>query len=631
MRLLTKLLASLLIVLVVTLATFLTVLSTNFGLPMVKQAVRLLTPYELSATSLEYNLLAPLTLALSDPQLTHDNDPQKHRAAHFISLRLSPLASLSGEMTLRSVVVRGLDIDETVKSSLPPSLTIDHLALDDVSYHSEAISFAHADIQISDWKNSPSTWGAWQGKFQLSAPKIVIDGQTLTNLLLDSEYRDDAWEIWGLSLNSPFGNVTGSATLQSNHLWVVHQLTLSDTRIEPSESLLKLKKQWDAFSQHYDINIKRLDLLDVSATLTDITVEHLNFSVQSVNLQNGELVWTPNTAASLLSFNASLFNVGQWLFTDLLADLSLSPTRVDVSAFSSKINDEGFVSFSGEMDTSSLKLNTLTANGLDIELDTTMFAVLQQKWAAFDTVELGQFSVKHTNITLPDPAFPIQVIGLNLRGRDLIPRQHAQNGMWQGALTASAAAASINRIPVTAPYANMHVDNKGEWHLDPLSVSFSQGQLSVKARVQLLNPSHPWVTEISGLRIPNELYQRWLGVTLPLSGEHDVDARLSGLGADKDSFAYSLSGNVVATPYRTELTTRPEQSLSQSLLGIFVPLNEDGDSMRLPMTVEQVKLAADRGRISLAPVSVKANTGNASLSGSWDLVTKEGTLTNVSR
>ncbi|WP_407331889.1 AsmA family protein [Enterovibrio sp. 27052020O] len=630
MRLLAKLFASLLIVLVVTLATFLTVLSTNFGLPMVKQAVRLLTPYELSATSLEYSLLAPFTLALSDPQLTHNSEPHKHRTVHFMSLRLSPLASLSGEITLRSVVVRGLEMDESVKSSLPSSLSIDHLALDDVTYHSDTISFAHADIQISDWHNSHSRWGSWQGKFQLSAPKIMVDGQILTNLLLDSEYRDDAWEIWGLSLSSPFGSVTGSATLQPDNQWVIHQLTLSDTRIEPSEPLQRLKTQWDTLSRNYSIHIKRLDLLDVSAALNDITVEHLNLSVQSVNLQNGELVWAQNAAASLLSFNASLFNVDQWLLTDLLAELSLSPTRINVSAFSSKVNDEGFVSFSGAMDTSSLKLNTLTANGLDIELNTATFDTLHQKWAAFNTVELGRLSIRHTNITLPDPSFPMQIIGLNLRGRDLIPRQNAQDGMWQGTLTASAAAASINRIPVTSPYANMRVDEVGDWHLDPLSVSFSQGQLSVKARIQLLNPSHPWTTEISGIRIPNSLYQRWLGVTLPLSGEHDVDIRLSGLGADDDSFAYSLSGDAVATLHQTEIETHPAQSLAQSLLALFVPLNRNSDSIQLPINVGKVMLSADRGRIKLAPVSVDARNGKALLSGSWDLVTKEGSLTNTS-
>ncbi|WP_028024294.1 AsmA family protein [Enterovibrio calviensis] len=631
MRLIIKLFASLLIVFVVTLATSLIVLSTNFGLPMLKQAVRIITPYQLNAESLDYSVLTPFSVALSAPRLTHDADPAKNRSAEFISFRFAPLSSLLGEWAFASVVVRGVDLDKSVKHTWPASLSIRHFALDDVSYHSDTLSFDHADIQLSDWKNSSATWGDWQGKFQLSSPNIKFEGQVLTHVLLDSEYRDDVWEIWGLSLNSGFGNVTGSATLHPGRHWTVHQLTLSDARIEPSKQLQRLSGQWETFSQGNDIHIKRLDLLNVSAALEEITVEHLNFSAQSVHLKRGELVWAPNAASSLLSFNASLFNVEQWLLTDLLAELSLSPKRVDVSAFSAKVNDEGFVSFSGEMDASSLALETLIANGLDIEIDTEDVGLFRHEWEKFDTVSIDQLSVKHTNIVLPDPALPLQIIRLNLRGRDVVLRQDAQDGMWQGSLTASAAAASINRIPVSAPYANMRVEEDGEWHLDPLSLNFPQGQLSAKAQIQLQSPSRPWTTTISGLRIPNSLYQHWLGAPLPLLGEHDVDIQLSGLAANKDSFAYSLSGKVIATPHQTQLATQPDQSLAQSLLTLFVPQKHSEPAVSIPLKVGEVKIVADRGRIALTPVSVEATTEAASLSGNWDLVTKEGALTNQTR
>ncbi|MDD1796183.1 AsmA family protein [Enterovibrio sp. ZSDZ42] len=631
MRLLIKLFASLLIVFVVTLATSLIVLSTNFGLPMLKQAVRLATPYQLNADSLEYSVLAPFSVALSGPNLEHDTDSDKNRSAEFISFRLAPFSSLLGEWVFASVVVRGVDLDKTVKHTWPSSLSIRHFALDDVSYHGDVLSFDHADIQLSDWQNSAETWGDWRGRFQLSTPKIKVEGQVLTNVLLDSEYRDDVWEIWGLSLNSGFGNITGSATLHPDNQWTVHQLTLSDARIEPSKQLQRLSKQWNTFRQHNNIHIKRIDLLDVSAALEQVTVEHLNFSAQSVHLKKGELVWAPNAASSLVSFNASLFNVEQWLLTDLLAELSLSPTRVDVSAFSAKVNDEGFVSFSGAMGASSLELKTLIANGLDIEIDTDTLHNLHQKWTAFDSVSVDQLSVKHTSIVLPDPDFPLQIIGLNLRGRDMVTRKKARDGMWQGTLTASAAAASINRIAVSAPYASMRVDEAGEWHLDPLSLNFPQGQLSAKAQIQLQSPSHPWAATINGLRIPNSLYQHWLGAPLPLLGEHDVEIQLSGLAADKNSFAYSLSGEVSATPYQTQLVTQPEQSLSQRLLTLFLPQKQSEPSVSIPVKVGEVKIIADRGRIALTPVSIEATAEAASLSGNWDLVTKEGALSNQTR
>lgn len=623
MRLLAKLIASLVILLLVTLGTFLTVLSTDYGLPLATSTVDKVTPYRFQAEKLEYDVLSPFSLTITSPQLTQKDNDANSLSAEYLSLNLSLFDTLLGTLSLNNVVVRGASLSEDVQNHLPDSLFIKHLAMDGVSYQGKFLRFGNADIQLSDWKNSEKPWGEWQGEFLFSAPRADIDGQPLTNLLLDSEFIGDKWEVWGLSFNSPFGNVTGSATQESAR-WTLHQLTLSDARIEPSDSLDRLMNQWATVSPSLDIALRRFDLLDVSASLPGLTVEHLNLSAQSVYLKNGELVWAPRDIRSLLSFNASLIHRAPWVLTDVLADIALSPSMIDVSAFSTKINDEGFVSVSGKLDSGTLALRNLTLSGLDIDMSSDMLATAQGQWSVLNTITVEEVSVRHTGITLADPEFPLLIAGLNLDGEQLTLRQEGLNGMWQGTLTASAAAASINRIPVSSPYAAMRVEN-GVWRMDPLNLSFQTGQLEARATLNLTNPSHPWTLSVDGLSIPTDIYRQWLMASLPLSGEHDINVSLSGLGADKDSFAYSLTGTLSAQPQRTLLLAPAQQPLAQSLTGLFTTSQPPMTDASL-LAVGDIKVNADRGRISLQPVTIRQENRQFSLSGQWDLVTGEGSL-----
>ncbi|USH02362.1 AsmA family protein [Grimontia kaedaensis] len=629
MRFLAKLLASLVIIIIVALGALLIVLSTNYGLPLVQKAVSTFTPYSLRAESLDYELLTPLSLALKEPKLIEQETETSIYRAGYASVTLSVWDSLNGALALQSVVVRRANIDLADKATLPTSLSIKHLALDDVAYQSNSFAFDHADIQVSNWRNTEDKWGSWQGQFQFSTPSLSIDGQTLSNLLLDSELTDEKWEIWGLSFNSEFGNVTGSATVENKEV-LLHQLTLSDARIERSSNLANLTAMWGSLSEDYDIAINRLDLLDVSASVDDFTLEHLNLSAQSVNLRNGELVWAANDASSLLSFNANLINYDTWLLTDVLAEMSLSPARIEVGAFSSKIDDEGYISFAGDITPASLSLRSLVLNGLTLEVEGELSKTLSSHWKRFDNIRVGSLSVKHTNVTMPDPTFPLQVIGLNLKGKDLLLRHASHDGMWLGQLTGSAKAASINRIPVSSPYAAMKVE-EGMWQLDPLSLTFKQGQLAAKATANLNNPSRPWTLEGTGLSLPMSIYSRWLGLNLPLDGEHDLDVQVSALGGDEDSLAYSLTGALKATPHRTVMQVREDESFSQSLMMLFSDTRGDAERNPLPISVGEVNITADRGRISLAPLSLVQEEKRSTLSGQWDLVTGGGNLSHTSQ
>lgn len=528
-----------------------------------------------------------------------------------------------GENVLRSVVIKGADVTDEWHNALPAQLTIEHIALDNISYSGTSMAFKDAAIQLTDWENSDAPWGNWQGQFLFSSPLVEIDGLPMSNLLLDSERAKESWEIWGISFNSQWGNITGSATLSDSRQWLFHQLTLSDAQLEYSSSLERVIDQWQDFTKNNVVSFRRLDLLDISASFETFTVEHLNASLQGLVLEHGKPMLADIDA--LLSFNASLIRYQDWVMTDILSDVSLDGNDIDINAFSTKIADDGFISFAGKLNTTALSLNNLVISGMSLNAEDPIlqstFSALQQ----LNDVRVNNMTVKHTNVLYLDKRFPLQVVGLNLRGQNVVLKQAGKPGLWQGQLSASAASASVNRIPVSSPYFSME-SHKGNWQIDPLSLSFIQGQFAAKAHIDLSRQSVPWKVTVTGLSVPNDIYARWLSLPIEINGEHDIALSLSGLADNEDSFAYSLSGELTATPHRLWLHADSGQSLSQSVLSALQHQDNAKNQNQRPLTISNIQLKADRGRISLAPVVIKEHNQSVNLSGRWDLVSGEADL-----
>ncbi|KXF82530.1 AsmA family protein [Enterovibrio coralii] len=607
MRLLAKLFASVIIVVAVALLTVVALLHTQYGLTMAKHAVSTFSDYELTADELRYDITKPFTLTFIQPELLNSKDEtgaDSYRA-NYVAASFAPLSFIGSEPTLNSVVIKGATFTDQWQQSLPKALIIKHMALDDISYAGKTVAFKEAAIQLTDWQNSASPWGDWQGQFLFSTPMVEVDGLPISNLLLDSERDDDAWEIWGISFNSPWGNITGSATLADSRQWLFHQLTLSDAQLEHSDALTRVVEQWQAFTKDNEITFRRLDLLDISASFDTVTVEHLNASLQGVTLRQGQPLFS--TTSALLSFNTSLLRYNDWVMTDMLAEASLSGAGIEVNAFSTKFDEEGFLSFAGTLSPSALELDNLIVSGLSLNAEDQVFQSSLGALSALKDISLDNVTIKHTSVVHLDPTFPLQVVGLNLRGQNLTVKKGGESGLWHGKLSASAASASINRIPVSSPYFSMKSDN-GKWQLDPLSLSFIQGQLSAKADIDLSKSSAPWHVTASGLSIPNDLYLRWIGLPLGINGEHDIDVSLSGLASDEDSFAYSLSGELSATPHRMWINADKGQSLSQGVLSVINHRMRDESAEPRPLATGGITLLADRGRITLHRLSSKKTT-----------------------
>lgn len=627
MRLICKLLVSCLIVLSTIFAITLAALQTKYALPMVQNILKELTPYELKARSLNYNVLDPFSLSVDMPELLgpENQTRRKRYVAEYLSFSFSPFLSIKEGITFDNVNIRGLTLNQETIANLPENLRIQRLALDDLSYKSDALSFAGAKLQLSNWKKNTSKWGEGQGEFQFSAPQVHVKQQTLENVLLNSELQKDKWTLHGFSFNSTFGDVTGSATWHLQDQWIVHQLTLSDARIENTADFDALKQQWAQFNQGKKLEIKQLDLLNINVALPTFSIEGLNLSAQSLLLKQGKLSWAKNTVNSQLSFGGSLLRIKQWVLTDFLGDLSGSSDGIDLGSFSAKIDDDGFISFSGGSNANNLSLKSLTINELDLNLTPDFLDYIKARLSSFERIEIKKLDLKDATIYALEGNFPAQVIGLNISGHNLLLRKNKQYGMWHGEMKVKAAIANINHVTLSSFYANMSAID-GIWTLHPINLLFDSGELTASAEIDINNVSHAWSFKAKGKKVPNQLYSQWLECYFPVRGEHDVELSLSGLGTNKDSLAYSLTGQMKVTPYKAILKTGPSQMLNQALINILTPLNEKSKINTLPLKIEEIYLHANRGRIELAPVKINSQTEETQLSGSWDLVTQKGSF-----
>lgn len=647
MGFITKLIASFFIVFVVILITALTVLQTHYGLTMVQKTLEIMTPFKLQASQLEYHLLKPFRLSLKMPELiiSDNKTSAKRYRAQYFSASFPPFSLMQENITFKKVLIKGLHLNEFSTDILPENLRIEDLLLQDVSYSSEAFSFDKARVQFSKWENKkaqshrPSLLeegmlGRWilnslaqqkprqESEFQFSSQQVKIKQHLFRDVLINSTFKDNKWDIWEFSFKSAFGNVAGSVTLQDQNQWIFHHITISEARIENADLLNGLKKEWDTFNKKNNIEIKQLDLLDISASLKDVSIDHLNLLAHSLKFKQGKWVQDDAKNASI-SFSSNLLRIHRWVLTDVLGQFSIASKKINLDAMSAKIDDKGFLSLSGTLSPSSLTLNKLTLVGLDVTLTPREAEQFSEKLAFLKSIEIKELSVKHANYFLEDPLFPVQIAGLNLKGKQLTLRQGAKNGIYKGEITLSAIIANINHIPLLSSFAKISVTD-GLWKLDPLNLSFIDGQIDASAEINLNKKSHPWSFKAQGSNVPIEIYAQWLKSNFPLKGEHDFEVDVFGISGNIDSFNYSLTGQFDAKLHQILLKTRLKGSLEQNLISIFSPLSKGQKTKMRPLKAEKITLRADRGKITLIPVKVQNLNEVIQLSGTWDLVTKEG-------
>ena len=649
-----KLTISLFITIAIFITALIVLLHTSLGFPFLQKSVEKLTDYKIDAAEFKYDFRKPVTFYFEQLVLEHPSNPP--RQIEEVNLTFAPVDSLlSLNLVLKDLWIKGTTFTQSQDSLLPKSILIKELSLEKVNYSHEQFKLENADVQLANWQNDGEL-GQWDGAFMFSAQSAEFNNDRFDELLINGTKKENDWEFWSVTLSSEYGEISASASLSENKI-SFGQLSFTDSNIQStqSENSKAFYTGLQSFIKDYEVSIARLDLLNVSAAMQNANVERLNLTAQNIFLDHGKLHWLEEKE-SVFTFNAESLVFRQMAGSDLLGDIKFSKDGLTINSFSSKLTKNGYITIKGELFPDSIDLQELSINGMDLALNADEVKAFENYWQSLTSFNIDNFAVKHSNLVVAEPTFPVYVRDMNLNGTDVAMQKVDGNYIWRGDLNLRAATANVNQIELFNPVVNAKV-NESQWHITS-ALPFASGQLKLTGKVNSISSSNPWQLEAKGLAIPSNIYQQWFNAALPLQGEHDLDVDLHGLAVTKEALRYSLSGTLNATLHNTELLPTEKQPLAKELADLLLPKPEvftvvepanaaaepvsttnaeavdataeefvtaqRGFDDMIELKAGKIKLALDRGIITLDPMPVTTEYSQIILRGKWDVVTKQG-------
>jgi hypothetical protein len=619
MRVVGKIFGTLIILMLLSITIILALLHTQHATKLIVNTINATTDYQLKAANISYHISDPWHLQLEQPQLIYQQQPLL--TANNIQLWVAPTKLLTTGWSFDSILVDTITLNQPIDLATLPVLHVQRLALNNLTLHTPDINLEQARLQIDNWQSRAQSWGIFSGDFQLSAPTMQWQGTILKNVLIDGDYQDKHWKIYGLSFDWQHATFSGQAEYKQSatqsDLFTLHQLTVTGLQLQDQNPLTVLHSSIAQLkTSDLSIDIKRLDILESHIEMPSYTLNNINLSVQ--NWQWPSSHWQQHDA--LVSLSASSI---QWLnttFEEPLVNITLSPQQITINGLSAKAL-EGYIQLDGTLTPDLLALNQVTANGIKWLLPNNWQTQLRTFSSLYSDISITQLDIGYAQLTDVNPVSPFQIAGLNINGEDLILKRHGQVGLWQGRLITNSGAASVNKISMTGPYIAMS-SQAGNWQLQQLILPFKDGLLEASGNVNLNQSGQPWKLLLQGDNIPTTTLSNWLGLPFPITGAMDITFNGTGLAQHQTSLAYSFTGDLNAAFRQLQLDKLTPQQLLQYWGTSQQPQPTSNQSQKinsLSLSLSPLTISADRGRVAVSEIKLKSKGLEANLKGKWDL------------
>lgn len=497
-----------------------------------------------------------------------------------------------GQLAVESLLIDGASWQQAQASlTWPDSIPLRRLAI------------AHLDIAHGPWSvrdlqlqiDNP-TWqeGQWlpYGDIQLYAEQFYWHGQALNHLLIHGQWQPEQSQIQGFSFQWNKAKVTGQAWQNAQQQWVIDNATVDSLNIsqEQTESLSKHLLSFAPIDE-----IKSLNVVNSNISSTKWQASGLNLAIEH---------WRPKRpferqTASLYLQADSLQTAGETLLNPVIQlaqrDGQLSLQRIQANWREGKINLQGQFS-QRQLSLSHLQISGVRYRLEDPESQRTLDRLLAQL-QKLNGLSIERLDLKNNQIIQLAQAPFWQVTGLDAEGEQLDVIQQHQWGLWQGKLTLSADNASLERYYSSRPIISMHSDD-GHWQLERLLVPLKQGYLEGQAQIDLRPLSQPWQMSFSGAGLPLSAWRKLTPLPQALHALTDFDIQLSGLAGDSSILSHSLSGHIDAELHHQ-----------------YTELND----AKVPFRSDDIRVKLDRGRVTLAPLTLQGPNWQFDWQGSADL------------
>ncbi|PWI32956.1 hypothetical protein DI392_11605 [Vibrio albus] len=520
-----------------------------------------------------------------------------------------------------SVILSGLSLQSGFPGFLPPLISsirqqseIHQIAISGFDYADETFLIRDGDIQIKAPRLPPETFQLPYGTIQFSASQLYWQGEALNNLLIDGDYLPDHKSvIYGLSFDWRGGKLSGQAE-QSDEGWSLVNATISSLHLDAEQSQKSLTLTTQEHHPFESLSrINSLDILNSSFSIDGVTLTNLDLSAEQLNWPFEFQSQTGGT----LSMNAESIRVMDQQLLDPALQLHFTDDGWLLDHFTADYR-EGQVQARGIFTPHSAHLAELNINGVkwfaETESDTRFIHPLLRP---IQQLTIDQLEIKYSQFIQLAQQPSWQLSGFSAEGNQLELIRDKQPGLWNGQLSLRANNASFDTVLTEQPLIRMQ-STEGKWQLTQAILPLENGLIEAWGQYDFHQLSQPWQLEISADGLPFSLFADRLPKSYgELQAITEFELTASGLAGDKLMLNHSLSGNLQGSLRDSVLITTPSED---SLI-------------TQPVTISAVHIAANRGRLTLNPVTL-ADTVNGDnhqltgkLNGHLDLVKpEEGTL-----
>ena len=518
-----------------------------------------------------------------------------------IDIWFNPSLRANGKWIIDSLLVDGITLTSGMLKLKESEQTLSQWQ--QATFHQIALKNAHyndgtffidnlnVQVQLPTWLEPHQI--VPYGDIQLSAESLRWNGEKFDNLLVDLHYQPQNSTLYGTSFNWRDSLVSGQGE-QYPQGWSLVNVTVDKLHLNQDQLSSLLDKPW----QNWPIRLRDINSLDLLNA--DIQYGGWHFQHASLSLENASLPFSLWQSSANLSLQADSISFQDQIFINPHLQAQFQPNDINVEDLSFDWQ-QGQVNITGQIEPNQWQINSASINDVKWTIKPDNRLQWMHHLVQYTPLtKITHLSVKRSQVIQLAQAPFWQISGLNLTGNNLqiIPTPTLWE-IWDGRLEASAVSASYDQyLSSHAALTTQSID--GLWQLEQLFLPLTQGYLKALGQVDLNTPSKPWTLQLDANGVPVEFFTTYLDTPGHFSGLSDLAVNLHGLAGDRQMLAYSLSGETTAN-FREATLILPTDGTSKTI------------------TLTPLKLEAQRGTLSLAPISVSGNDINGQISGKFDL------------
>ncbi|OEF29436.1 AsmA family protein [Vibrio rumoiensis] len=536
------------------------------------------------------------------------------------------------QFQINNVLIEGVKLQNGWPTlSVSPYIRLNQLSVANIDFADNGWVGRDVNIQIKSPQVRDSKILPFYGEMQLSADQLYWQGEALNHVFIDGDLTEKNATFYDIRFTWRKAHFSGQATkMNTQKEWQVPRVNITGLRLQQNDFDNISTASLDGFN-HIPMNIDQLTISEssfetptISANNVTINAEHVELPLQLWQQQDASIFATAD--------NMSL--LGQAINSPAL-DVNLQPNLAHIQDISLEML-QGNIHLQGQVTPTSLNLTQLNLNNLKWIPSPRSKQLFKNYLSQIKNIQAKMVSVNNVQFIDLTTTTPKQASGLSIDGDELDIKRDGQWGLWNGQLSISASSASYDGVNSRNLLLSMH-SKEGHFGLDKLFIPLDDGLVKGTANMAFSQTSQPWNVDLEASGIPLRFFTRWFHLPLHLDGITDFTIKGEGLYGDQLIFNRSVTGQLNASVTRAS-SHDDFQNLWLRNQGINLPPLVHPDSVEEsepeqggssimdknkpaePVTISDIQLTADRGRLSLKPFDIEAKDFSAHFGGDYDFL-----------